>query len=322
MTAKQDVSMARIYSSRSIVNGGLKEVFKETQLIKDLLDVMSRFDFSAQDCLLVAKIMPNASHFGTFEDWNSQGSRINKGEKGITFLDYDKGEKRVWFDISQTNSKKELIPKKDNKTPREKLRSLLANNKFRIIAISNNEYTKGKPAYFELENKFILTDCAVDFQTLYPSLTAEIAHSYLWLELRDKYNYSSYDATAKMVSYIICRKNGIEPNGIQITDELCQLTPEQTKVVLDNVRLVSDKIQENIEFYYQNGRDKFERPKPQNKNVVVIENVADPSELLHPKKAKKSVKKLISEKKKLLGIDKEKYQPQQFKDNLNKGGKI
>lgn len=327
MTEKKSIYGERIEESKNIIFNGFEEIFSNEELLDTFLNVMSKFDFSARDCLLVAEAMPFASNFATFNTWKDIGYRINKGEKGIAFIDYEKNTRKVWFDVSQTNAPQDVFPKEDTRTSREKLRSLLSNNRFRIIVVNQPDpttnYTHGKPAYFDPEYKVIFIDRTSSFENLYPALATEIAHSYLWQALGNTYNREKYETTAQMAGCVTCKRNNITPNTLHISEEYKELGPYAVKTVLDNVRLVSDKIEDNIEYFYTNGKDKFQRPKPPPRRIKLDESKEEMQKNTKSN-GRKSIRDFIKERKSRSPKGTDKYQPQHFKDNFNKnkGGKI
>lgn len=262
--SKKSSRQARIDESKGIISGALSRIFKDLKLFEEFLNVMSKFDYSVRDTLLIADQSPQITQLKTFEEWNSGGQKINKGEKGITLPDRDNG-KNVWFDISQTNAPVPNIGSEKDRTPKEKLRSLLSNNRVRILTVSKPEHTKGRPAYFDPEYKVIFLDRTAPFEALYPALAEELAHADLYRHNADNYKRADCETVAKMSSYIICKQNNMKPNTVTVSKDLKDLPEEQAETVLDSVKFVSDEIKSNIEYYYANGKDKFERPSKKQK---------------------------------------------------------
>lgn len=335
MTENKSTYGERLEESRNIVRNALEEIFINEEIFYGFLDIMSKFDFSAQDCLIVAETMPNASHFGTFSDWQDSGYRINKGEKGLAFIDHEKNKKSFWFDISQTNAPVKKAEEK-NLTSGEKFRALLSNNRFPFYSVNKTgkdsetlpvfepeknktDYTHGKAAYFDSKYKVIFRDPTVTFEEIYPALAAEMAHSYLWQALGNRYSHDRCETTAQMASYIICKRNDIEPGEITVTTDLKSVSPEQVKTVLDNVRLVADKIDNNIQYFYKNGKDKFQPPPRR----IKLDESKEEMPKITKSNERKSIRDFIQAKKNEYQKSSSKYQPQHFKDDTKtKGGKI
>ncbi len=255
----------RMEKSNNIIADTLSEIFKQPDLFEAFLDVMSKFNYSACDSLIIAKMIPYASSFMTFDEWNNKGYRIIKDETGYTFPDLDNG-KEVWFDLSQTRKQKDTVPietaeEEKIKSPEEKMRSLMSNNRFRFLTVSKPDRTNNRPAYFDPENKFIFIDRTATFEELYPALAAEMAHSYLFMKLKDGYSRDKCETIAQMASYIICKKNKVMPDSIQIPKDLQELDTDEVKTLLDHVKSVTDKIENNIKYFYESGKDAFQRPE-------------------------------------------------------------
>lgn len=322
MTEKKSIYDERVEESKKIIYNALENIFKNASLLDRFLNVVSLFDFSAQDCLLVAEIMPQASHFGTFNDWQDKGYRINKGEKGIAFIDYEKNTKKVWFDVSQTTAPKDIGSVKDTLTYREKMRALLSNNNFHLFVVNetnpNTNYTHGKPVFFEPKNNCMFFDLSATSEKLYPALAEEIAHSYLYQALGKNYSREKCETIAQMASYITCKKNSFTPESVHISKDLQESDTYEVKAVLDNVRLAADKIDDNIQYFYENGKDKLERPKPPPRRVTLDENKEE-IQKNSKNTNRKSIRNFIKNRKNNSGFGADKHQPKHFKED--KGGK-
>lgn len=329
MSEKKSIYDERVEESKNIIYNAFENIFRNASLLDRFLNVVSLFDFSAQDCLLIAETMPDASHFGTFSNWQESGYRINKGEKGIAFIDYGKNTKKVWFDISQTDAPEVKKTDEPQHTYREKLRSLLSNNNFYLFSVNDPEhttaYTHGQAVYFNSKNNCMFFDTTVPVKEIYPALATEIAHSYIWQALGDKYNREKCETIAQMASYIICKKNNIEPTPIQIPKDLRELDAEQVKTFLDNVRLIVDRIDENIKYFYENAKDQLEPLKPPPCKVTLDE---DKTKFQTDKQQTKtdrhrSIRDYIKGRKNKAQKNADGYQPQHLKENTkNMGGKI
>lgn len=246
----------RIIKAKKELNHCFKSIINDLDLYIQTLNTMAQLPFSASDCLYLSSHISGVSLLATAEEWKSRGYEINKKEKGFTLLDFDNGD-RIYFDVSQTT-----VPnperKRELRLPNEKLKSLLSNN-FRLLTVTKEELTKGLPAYFDTKYNAVVLNRNTPFENLFPVLSKEIAHAYLFKKLGSEYNRADCETTANAVSYIICRKNNID---YPLPEFPSDYTPEMFKTHLDNVRLIADEIQDNIEYYYDNGKAQFERPKP------------------------------------------------------------
>lgn len=309
---------SRTEESKSIVSEALKEVFINPKLLNDFISILSRFDFSAQDCLLLAKKLPRATHLAAFKDWNDSGYRVKKGEKSITLLDYDGENGNNLFDISQTNAP---IPTKvgNNISFSDKFRALLSTTEFPIASVSKTEYTHGQAAYFDSKSKVIFIDRNASFEEIYPALATELSHSHFWQTLGSRYSREKCDTAAQIAGSVICKKNDIKSNEVTIADSLKNFSPQEVKTVLDNTRLISDQLNENIQYFYKNGKAKHEFPKPPQRREKL--NISEEDLIKEPKDSKKSIRSFLQEQKKKKAENK--YQPKHIKENTkNKGGKI
>lgn len=302
----------RINNAQEILDSGLKEVFTNQKLLEDFITVMSKFNFSAGDCLIVAKSLPNASHLAAFSEWNDSGFRIKKGEKSITLLDYEGENGKNLFDISQTNAT--ILEKSERDiSSLDKIRALLSNAEFPVASVSKPEFTHGQAAYFDSKSKVIFINRNASLEEIYPTLATELAHSDLFKALKNNYSREQCCTAAQLSGSVICKKNGVKANEITFTDNLKNCSPQAAKTVLDNVRLISDKMNNNIQYFYENGKSKHEFPKPPQRREK-----SDTQENKNEGKgekndSKKSIRSLLQEQK--MKKNKNKYQPQHIKEN-------
>lgn len=182
------------------------------------LDVQSKFNrYSVSNALLVTEQNPNATRLRDSNQWKQHRAFIKKGEKGIIIL--EPGEeftredgttgvsyntKKV-FDVSQTNAK----PKEYHKKPIDfkKLIKALIKNSPVPVNISN-DIPYGLDAFYNPERKAILVRQGMNGDDIFRALSYEIS-----MARSDKGDYSrkANMVEAYCVSYILCKRNNIEP---------------------------------------------------------------------------------------------------------------
>ena len=292
----------RIAKAKEEYNASLKEVTANNTLYIAALTNMCNLPYSPSECCYLAHHTPNASELDTFSNWNKRGYRINKGEKGLTLLEKDKGN-TVYFDISQTNAPPSEKPIKAQRLPKEKLSALWSCD-VRILTATKKEYTNGMPVYFNKELNAIIIDRKLNIpnEKLYPALAKEVAHAYLYRSNIDAYDHDRLDSTADAVKYTVCRKNNMD---CTLPPSPKDLTPKEVKAHLETIQTVTDKIQSNIDYYYQNGKPQFEKPKTTVKSEKENEQSKEskPEQELTTEKEtatkspRKSIKDILREKK-------------------------
>lgn len=176
----------------------------------DYLNIQSRFDkYSVGNALLVAAQKPSATKLCDAKTWQKNGAYINKGEKGITIL--EPGEeftredgtvgvsyntKKV-FDISQTDAKPTQSRKRQ---PDEKQLVKSLNRTSPVQVRISDGLPDGQKARYVPEDKLILIRQGMDGSDIFRSLSLEIARA-----------KTGSDFKAACVSYILCKRYGVEP---------------------------------------------------------------------------------------------------------------
>ena len=289
----------RIAAAQADYSKSLQEVTSNNKLYLSTLNNMCILPYSPSECLYLAYRIPGASNLDTFEHWNEHGYRINKGQKGLTLLEENKGE-TVFFDISQTNAPSLETSTNTQRLPKEKLSALWSCD-IRILTATKEEYTKGKTIHYDSENRAVIIDRSADipYEQLFSELSKEIAHAYLYRNNKTSYSREAFDSIADAARYIVCRQNEIDCTLPELPNDL---SPNEMKEHLENIHLISATIQSNIDYYYENGKPQFEKP------ITVIESVHEkesefkeeskslPQKTLGKKPKLKSVKELIREK--------------------------
>lgn len=281
----------RIAEARAEYNASLQELTDNSELFLSALNNMCEFPYTAAECLYIAHHMKEASELDSFENWNEQGFRIKKGEKGLTLLEENKGE-TVFFDRSQTTAPVLSRPVRSQRLPREKLEALWTCD-VRILTATKYEYTKGKTIHYDAKYRSIFIDRSVDIpqEQLFFELSKGIAHAYLHRNNKSSYNYEEYDGIAEAAAYMICRHNDVDcvlpspPKG---------LSAKEVNEYLEKAGSAYQLIQSNIDYYYEHGKPQFEKPK------TIIRSAADKakeeSKSEPPKEQEQSAEKDISAK--------------------------
>ncbi len=191
------------------------------------LAIQSRFDrYSVSNALLVAHQMPEATRLCDAKTWNAHNVLIRKGESGILILEPGKEFKRKngsigtnynakkVFDVSQTTAKQ--YPKRQKNHNERVLVRALSRTSPVPIEISDVLPIEASAVY-QPDRKRILVRQGMPGDEILRSLSREIAHARL-----DKGNYSRENCSlaAYGISFMVCRRIGVEPYLINEKDEL------------------------------------------------------------------------------------------------------
>lgn len=216
------------------------------------LDVQAQFDrYTANNAILVAAQMPEATRLLDFESWKSEGLHILQGEEAIKILEpgkeYERDDgtigvsynvKRV-FDVSQTNCRKKKEPAV-NRDDRLLLKALMNNAPCRMTICET--MPENMNAVYDRENNTVLIRPELDATTLFRGLAQEMARAFVEKEHPDCINpaFSAY-----CVSYILCKRNGVTVDGFsfdQLPGEFAELEPQEVRGQLDVIRKISGDI--------------------------------------------------------------------------------
>lgn len=192
-------------------------ITKDSAKFKQFLNVQSNFDrYSVGNTLLIVAQKPNATKLADYDKWKEQGVAIKKGEKSFVILEpgdeYKRADgtlgvgynsKRV-FDISQTTSPQKSEPsvKKDD---RLLIKAVMNNTPVPINISDKLADTVG--AMYIPETKEILIRKGMEGSDIIRSLSLEMAHAYMD---KGNYNRTANSFIALSVSYIICKRIGID----------------------------------------------------------------------------------------------------------------
>ena len=312
----------RIAEAKGEYNESLQEVTGNSKLYLAALNNICDLPYSPSECLYLAHHIPGASELCTFEDWNEQGYRISKGEKGLTLLEENNGD-TVFFDVSQTNAPSPDKPINAQRMPNEKLSALWSCD-VRILTASKAEYTKGLSVHFDTEHNAIIIDrnAKLPHEQLFSILAKETAHAYLFRNSRDTYSRESCDGIAEAIMYMVCRKNDIDcplptpPEGA---------SPKEVKSHLESTLSIFKSIQNNIEYYYANGKAQKENPQTVVRLKGKVEKSEESEETISDKKIpdekpkRKSIKDIIRDKKE--HFKKAQHTPRHYAKVIEKGVK-
>ena len=234
----------------------VQEMQSSGETFQNYLDVQSRFDrYSVSNAVLITAQLPEATQLRTFDDWKEAGMFVAKGAEAISILEpgkeYQKEDgstgvnynvKKV-FDISQTNgTRREFL-----RVPRDEralLRALISGAPCKM-AISD-EIPEKFNALYKPEEKTIHIRQGLDGPAIFRALTQELACAHM-----DKGNFNRNDSffTAYCVSYVLCQRYGVAPDGItfdRIPEQFSKMEVKQFRAELTKIREVANEMSSGI----------------------------------------------------------------------------
>ncbi len=228
---------------------------RNPDIFMSYLDVQSRFDrYSVSNALLVAYQMPEATRLCDSKTWKEHDVFIKKGESGIIILEPGKEYKREdgsirtsynakkVFDVSQTTAKQY------SKTQRSYNEKLLVKALVKTSPVPI-EISSALPieasAVYQSDRKRILVRQGMPGDEILRSLSREIAHARI-----DKGDYSRENCSlaAYGISFMVCRRIGVEPYPISDKDELFKdVKPKDVRKQLGEMRTEANSMVSTIE---------------------------------------------------------------------------
>lgn len=218
---------------RAEAYGMLDSIFKAFSAgdgnIQSYLDTHSRFDrYSARNALLIAAKAPNATQIGDFKYWKSKGVEILKTEKRNPIIILEPGKpyrkedgsmgqnfyaKEV-FDVSQTTGRGQAEPQVAY-DERLLLKALINNPPVSIQPVEQLP-DEGRGAMFSAEQNAILVKKGMDAPDIFRCVSLELANVQL-AKADAEYSRETEGYKAYCVSYMLCKKYGIETQGYDVS---------------------------------------------------------------------------------------------------------
>lgn len=225
-------------------------------LFKTYLDVQSRFDrYSVGNAILITAQMPGATRLADFKTWKEGGMYIKKGAAGVTILEpgeeytRDDGSVKVpynakkLFDISQTNAKQSPTPSVAH-DERLLIKALINNAPCRITI--SDDLPDDVGAVYRPENRAILVRQGMNAADIFRSLSQELAHAHMD---KGKYNRSDGAFTAYCVSYMLCKRSGVDVGSFsfdRLPSELSNMETQGIRNELSKIRDVANEISSDM----------------------------------------------------------------------------
>lgn len=231
-----------------------KVVSNETEF-KKYLDTQSKFEqYSIGNIMLITAQMPQATQLKEFESWKNLKAYIKKFAQGVKILEpadsYMREDGTVGtnynvkkvYDISQTNSRQRNGQMRyDDKI----LLKILLNSSLSRVKIVDNIPNTDRKALYELGSDTLFIARGAEPPKIFYEITEELAKQ----ELGEESSFKN-----KCVSYIICKKYGIDVSSYDFKDisyRFQDLDARQIRDELEPIRSATESINNRISDYVQ-----------------------------------------------------------------------
>ena len=215
-------------SAYAMIDKTLTEFSEGGGNLQSYLDVQSKFDrYSARNALLIMEQKPDAIKIGDYGYWKDQGVFVKKQERSNPILILEPGNEytredgsvgqyynaKKLYDITQTTTREKAQPTV-NRDERLLLKALINNPPAPIKTV--DELPNGVGAFYDHDTNEIGVRKGMDASDIFRSVSLELAHAEL---AAGNENYTRNDAGMKAycVSYMLCKKNGIDTKGYDLS---------------------------------------------------------------------------------------------------------
>lgn len=209
--------------------------------------------YSAGNVAIAMVGLENVTIFGTADRWKSLHRTVKDGEVGVKIFARDQRTRQYTladaFDVSQTQGQdvKQTVLRDDSKEMATALETLLNYSK----ATPATDKELDAPAYYDEEQRELAINPEYPDGVAFASIAAEVALTRFHDKGRNPdYSWARYELDAQSVSYILCRRYGIEPkapNMDRLAERFAGMTPQEAREVLDKIQDMSKQIGRSID---------------------------------------------------------------------------
>ena len=231
-----------------------QEITADGGKFRSYLDVQARFGrYSATNALLIYAQMPLATQLRGFDGWKAIGVSIKKQQKSISILEpgkeYERKDGNIGvsydvkkvFDVSQTMSRTKTQPTVQM-DERMLLRALIHNPPVPIQTV--DELPDGRGALYDHAQQVIFVRRGMDAASIFRSVSLELAHAELAAS-RESYDRASASFPAFCISYLLCRKNGVDVSNYRfdtLPEDLRAGDAQSIRAALSEIRDTAENI--------------------------------------------------------------------------------
>lgn len=235
-------------SAYDLIDRTAEGIAESGDKFQQYLDVQTHFDrYSVGNALLITAQMPDATQLKDFDSWKENGVSIKKQQKGIVILEpgeeYTREDGSVGvsynvkkvFDVSQTTSKTKPQPTV-SRDERILLGALINKRPVPIQPVEDIPNNMG--AFYDHDKKVILVRSGMDAPDIFRSVSQELAHAEFAAK-NENYTRSGVGFNAYCVSYMLCKKNGIDVSNYdfsELPDNIREADAQSIRAQLSDVR--------------------------------------------------------------------------------------
>ena len=220
--------------------------------------------YSAGNVAIMLAGMKDATIFGTRDRWQTLGRTVmmDEQDQGVKIFARDARTKAYAladaYDISQTQGRdlKQKVLREDTPDMATALKTLLNYSKAEPVVDKEMDAA----AFFDEEKRELAVNPDFSDQEAFASIAAEVALT----RFHDKgynreYSWARYELDAQSVSYILCRRYGIEPvqpNMERLRERFVGMSTDECRTVLDNIQNMGKRIGRSIDMNIEAERRK------------------------------------------------------------------
>lgn len=220
--------------------------------------------YSAGNVAIMLAGMRDATIFGTRDRWQTLGRTVmmDEQDQGVKIFARDTRTKAYAladaYDISQTQGRdlKQKVLREDTPDMATALKTLLNYSKAEPVVDKEMDAA----AFFDEEKRELAVNPDFSDQEAFASIAAEVALT----RFHDKgynreYSWARYELDAQSVSYILCRRYGIEPvqpNMERLRERFVGMSTDECRTVLDNIQNMGKRIGRSIDMNIEAERRK------------------------------------------------------------------
>lgn len=230
-------------------------VAEHADVFQQYLNLQSRFDrYTPNNVLLILAQNPDAQKLGDYGYWREQGVFVKRKESTHPILIMEPGKEyeredgsigtyynaKKLYDISQTTYSERSIPI-ESIDERLLIRALVNNPPANIVSTEPEQMPENKGAVFVPEQNKIYVKKGMDAHGIFKSLVPELIHANI--AYGDKlYNRGDHEFHAKCVTYMLCKKFGVDVSEIDFNDAPDKLSGMETKEIRAELSVIRDEM--------------------------------------------------------------------------------
>lgn len=207
--------------------------------------------YSPGNIVMVMAQNPGATKFGTAERWRSLGRTVINEEKDngaqiFARQTFSRGYTLTpVYDISQTSGKplKETAPLEEDTERMEKALTTLLN--YSVVPIEERQDIPSPALYSDKDMKLYINPNFSDCES-FAGIATEVAHTrFHGKGAAQGYTHEDYDLDAQSVSYILCRRFGVQrerPDTTNLTALYDGFDPQQRRSALNSIQNMAKQI--------------------------------------------------------------------------------